>query len=277
MAISIKQNGDCCIEYNQLKVHGREAVGGFGLTFALNGIHRGFDSPISIFDIQLALAVSDLNKPVANSIASSNQVIRLSQYPNTNKQLHFESILSKETLNSLEEYRQEGDLKLSLGLRALITSNGEPSSSFDQADFTIPREEWLTAVRNAGFRKSMLFEILLPNGEDKLDELYAKAQEFIEIGHYKDAVMQCRHIIECIETFRADKSLAIEANKMALDRQRRQEMTVEQRMMCFREQIKNVCQLGAHGNENFTRSQARAILGMTMALLSEPTVGFSSM
>ncbi len=43
----------------------------------------------------------------------------------------------------------------------------------------------------------------------------------------------------------------------------------------MREQLKNVCQLGAHGDESFTRSQAKSILAMTMALLAEPTIGFS--
>jgi hypothetical protein len=43
----------------------------------------------------------------------------------------------------------------------------------------------------------------------------------------------------------------------------------------LREQIKNVCQLGAHGNKIFTRSQAKAILGITLSLLAEPTVGFA--
>lgn len=48
------------------------------------------------------------------------------------------------------------------------------------------------------------------------------------------------------------------------------------RLLSLREQLKNVCQLGAHGTEDFTRSQAKAVLGMTMALLAEPTVGFTS-
>ena len=33
--------------------------------------------------------------------------------------------------------------------------------------------------------------------------------------------------------------------------------------------------LGGHGREAFTRSQALSVLGMTMALVSEPTVGAS--
>ena len=47
-------------------------------------------------------------------------------------------------------------------------------------------------------------------------------------------------------------------------------------LVSLREQLKNICQLGAHGTEEFTRSQAKAVLGMSMALLAEPTVGFAS-
>ena len=86
--------------------------------------------------------------------------------------------------------------------------------------------------------------------------------------------MQCRHIIEHLESVREDKAISSEANKKAQDRQLRKDMTAIERMLSLREQIKNVCQLGAHGSEDFSRSQARAVLGMTMALLTEPTVGF---
>lgn len=56
----------------------------------------------------------------------------------------------------------------------------------------------------------------------------------------------------------------------------RKNMSSDERLLSLREQLKNVCQLGAHGSESFTRSQAKAVLGMTMALLAEPTVGFVS-
>ena len=53
----------------------------------------------------------------------------------------------------------------------------------------------------------------------------------------------------------------------------RKDMTSIERLLSLREQLKNVCQLGGHGREAFTRSQALSVLGMTMALISEPTVG----
>jgi hypothetical protein len=120
-----------------------------------------------------------------------------------------------------------------------------------------------------------LFEVPLPNASGDLKALFSKAQEFIEIGHYKDAVMQCRHIVEQVEALREDKQASAAANKKAHSSDRKDMSSIE-RLMSLREQLKNICQLGAHGNEEFTRSQARAVLGMTMALLAEPTVGFVS-
>lgn len=56
--------------------------------------------------------------------------------------------------------------------------------------------------------------------------LVSKAQEFIETGHYKDAVMQCRHIIAQIEKVRDDKALSIEANRKSQNRQEREDSFV---------------------------------------------------
>ena len=189
--------------------------------------------------------------------------------------MHFEVILTKEQINVLEEHRQDKDLKLNLGLRALISSDGTLLSSYDCEDFIVPREEWLKALNNAGFRQTVLFEIPLPFGTKELNNFFEKAQEFIESGHYKEAVIQCRHIIEQIESIREDKKQSSAANTKAHSGERKNMSTIE-RLLSLREQLKNICQLGAHGSETFTRSQAKAILGMTMTLIAEPTIGCSN-
>ena len=72
----------------------------------------------------------------------------------------------------------------------------------------------------------------------------------------------------------------MQIKKSASNREKREAMTAIERMLSLREQLKNICQLGGHDLDNyedgeFTRSQARVVLGMTMTLLAEPTVGFS--
>jgi hypothetical protein len=214
-------------------------------------------------------------KPLSTSIPSSIQIIQCTQYPNNNEQISFEIVLTKEQVNTLEDYRQDQDLTLNLGLRALTSNEGAMASSVDYADFIVPREHWLKALNNAGFRQTIIFEIPLPFEQSELNSFYTKAQEFIESGHYKEAVIQSRHIIEQIESLREDKKQAGAANTMVHSNDRKN-MSAIQRLLSLREQLKNICQLGAHGSETFTRSQAKAILGITMTLLAEPTVGVST-
>lgn len=272
MRISIRHNSNYLIEFDQLQISGRRALGGYAFIFTLKGNRSPIEPSVTILNLSFSLSTANQEKLIASLIPSSTQLIQCGQYPNT-EQLSFEVLFTKEQINSLEEYRQEKDLRLSFGLRAITSSNGQVWPSFEISDVTIQRESWLVALRDAGFRQTILFEVPLPEMDKELDSLVSKAQEFIEIGHYKDAVMQCRHIIEAIEIFRGDKKLSGAANEKAHGIGRK-DMTSIERMLSLREQIKNVCQLGAHGSESFTRSQAKAVLGMTLALLAEPTVGF---
>lgn len=275
MRISIRHNGDYIIEFEQLIVNGREAAGGYAFSFILKGSRKGCDKRKLIFDISLSLALSNPEKQIFTSVPCSTQMIQCHEYPNNSEQLIFETVFTKEQINAIEEYRQEKDLTLKVGLRALTSADSNVWPSFESSDVIVPREHWLGALQKSGFRQTLLFEVPLPAVSEELKSLLSKAQEFIEIGHYKDAVMQCRHIIEHVETIRNDKDQSIAANTKAKNSQERKEMTAIERMLSLREQLKNNCQLGAHGNEFFTRSQAKSILAMTLALLAEPTIGFS--
>ena len=274
MRLPIRHNGNYIIEFDKLTVHGREAVGGYGLTFVMRGNRQPCQSKIVLFDISLSVSLADPIRPLLLSIPSSDRLIKCHDFPSS-EQIAFEVVLNQEQVNALEVCRQEKDLKLNLGLRALVASGDELLSSFDCTDIAVPREQWLSALKTAGYRNTLLFEVPLPATSDGLATLISKAQEFIETGYYKDAVMQCRHIIEQVESLREDKQASDSANNVAHSAERR-EMSSVDRLLSLREQLKNVCQLGAHGTEDFTRSQAKAVLGMTMALLAEPTVGFAS-
>lgn len=274
MRMSIRHNSNYLIEFDQLQINGRRALGGYAFTFTLKGKRAAIEPSVMIIDLSLSLSTANQDKLLISSIPSATQLIQCGAYANS-EQISFEVAFTKEQVNSLEEYRQENDLQLSFGLRAITTSNAQVWPSFDISDVIIPRESWLSALRDSGFRKTVLFEVPFPEIDKELGSLVSKAQEFIETGHYKDAVMQCRHIIEQIEKFRDDKALSLEANKKSQNRQAREDMTAIERMLSVREQLKSICHLGAHGREFFTRSQARAVLGMTLALLAEPTIGFT--
>jgi hypothetical protein len=272
MKIEIRHNNSYIIEFNRLDVQGRSAAGGYAFTFIFRGSRQACETPITIFDISMGISLADSAVPLIASIPSSTQIVQCNGYPNNNEQLIFETILTKEKVNALEDCRQESELNLNISLRALTSSSEGLLSSYEASNIVIPRESWLNALKNSGFRQTLLFEIPLPTVPEGLMVILSKAQEFIETGHYKDAVMQCRHVIEKIEMMRDDKNLSRDANSKAHGKERMSMSSIE-RLLSLREQLKNICQLGAHGSEDFTRSQAKAVLGITLALLAEPTVG----
>ena len=247
----------------------------------MHGTQQPCETPIKVIDIILSLSFSEPVKLLITSVLSEKRLIQCNGH-SMHEQLYFRTILTKEQVNAIEEYRQEGSLKLHIELSSLISSDNGRSQFRDDTDLTIPRESWLEALEKSGYRRTLLFEVPLPSISDYLDKHLSKAQECIEIGHYKEAVLQCRRIIEYIEKLRNDKKQAIASNKKAAGNKKEREiMTVIERMLSLREQLKNICQLGGHDSDNhedgeFTRSQARVVLGMTMTLLAEPTVGFSS-
>ena len=271
MRISIRNGISYLIQFDHIQVHGGKALAGYAFTFTLNGKRSVNEFPSVIFDITLSLSTVLQERQIISSIPSSPQLIQFVKSAESER-ADFLVILSKEQINAIEEYRQEKDLQLNFGLSALTSLSGLIDKSFDCVDATIPREQWLKALKDSGFRQTILFEIPMPEVDEAFGAFISKAQEFLEIGHYKDAVMQCRHILETIESVRSDKKLSSSANDKAHSNERK-DMTAIERMLSLREQLKNVCQLGAHGSEFFTRSQAKAVLSMTLVLLAEPTVG----
>lgn len=273
MSIAISHNGTDLIRLREWFVSGRKAAGGYGFVFVVKGHKPKQAIPMNIFNIQLSLSVMNSSVPIVPCTPSSIMLIECGEHPNDSEQLIFEVVFTKEQINSLEEYRQERDLKLYVGMRALTSSGESLLSSYEATEIVIPREQWLTALKTSRFRQTLLFEVPIPELNTELEALIGKAQEFIEVGHYNEAVGKCRLIIEQIEKIRGDKKQSSESNTKAHGKER-QDMTSIERMLSLREQLKNKCQLGVHGSEGFTRSQARSVLAMTLALLSEPTVGF---
>ena len=272
MRLSIRGNGRYLVEFDRFDVQGRKAVSGCGLVFSLKGSSPGSERNVDIFDIQLGLHNSEGSRFIVPSIPYADSLRQTSQYSNGNESFHFEVVLTLEQINAIEAIRQDGDLKLVVTLKALLSSSSGLERSYERSEVVVPREVWLKALRSSGFCRAVLYEIPFSASDIDIESFLTKARGFIETGHYKDAVMQCRHIIEWLEEQRGDKREAAAANRMAHSDSRK-DMTSIERLLSLREQLKNVCQLGGHGREAFTRSQALSVLGMTMALISEPTVG----
>lgn len=276
MKISIRRNSDYVVEFNRVQIQGRRGLGGFTFVLVLEGSSKPQQPAVSVSNISISLTDASTKQALVFNIPSSTQLMECIYA--MDEQLCFELLLSKEQLNAIEEHRGDGDLKWQIGLRAMASRHSDSIyPSYDSSTVAIPRQEWLRALSDTGYRDTLMFEIPMPSFSDDLMDVVTKAQEFIDCGHYQEAVMQCRRIIERVEERRGDGQKSRAASKRLQNSTDRKEMSAEDRMLCMREQVKNICQLGAHGESVFTRSQARAVLGLTLTLLAEPTVGFCQM
>lgn len=273
MRLSIRHNSRRDIEFDQARVGAKKGVGGVVIMVGLEGNRNSCEKPVTIMDISLSVSTEGGAMPIVLNVPSSTQVIRCHEGIYRDN-VYFEAFLTKEQILAIEDYRKSGDLSIRFDLRAMTVCKDEVLSSFEVSGHSVPRQEWLNALKSARFQETFLFEIPLPKVSEEIRQLISKAQEFIDHGHYKEAVGLCRKIIETLEKIRGDKDVAKQASKKLSDSGERKNMTIFERMLAMREQLNNICHLGVHGDESFSRSQARAVLSATLSLLAEPTVGF---
>lgn len=278
MSLRIAHHGTSVYELTSSQLTGRSAIGSFAFGLGMQFQQRHTDEVIHIERLWCSVGLNSGLEMILPRVECSEGLFSASVDYQNDQRLFFEFVLTGQQLEAIEARRGEGDLVLKVGLRASTrTDESLPVQTLSDESLTVPREEWLKALENSGYRKTLLFEVPVTHTDDHADALFKKAQYMIDTGLYKDAVMQCRHIIEHVEAERGDLEASKNANNASKTSKTRKEMSVEERMFSLREQVKSICQLGAHGHEEFSRSQARAVLAMTMALLSEPTVGFCNL
>lgn len=276
MSLRIAHRGTSVYEFSSSQITGRSVIGSFGFVLSMTFQQRHTDEIVHVERLWCSVGLNSGLEMILPRVECSEGPFSASVGYQNDQRLFFEFVLTGQQLEAIEARRGEGDLVLKIGLRASTRTAGEHTvQTLSDESLTVRREEWLNALENSGYRKTLLFELPLAHMDDHADTLVQRAQYLIDTGLYKEAVMQCRHIIEHVEELRGDKQASMNANKESQDRVKRMDMSIEARMLSMREHVKNICQLGGHGHEQFTRSQARAVLSMTMALLSEPTVGFS--
>lgn len=198
-------------------------------------------------------------------------IISLLEYA-TQRNVSFLVPLSPHQVAALEQYRSGGDLQMAVWLFGEIWKDATCEHFATTGTITVTQQEWLAALQEMGFRRTLLFGLTLPDPEDEntkaLASLLDAARAHLLKGHYDESVASCRKAIELIEKKNVDQVAARRARKKY--EESREEMDVHERLLMVREVLKNVSHLGVHYNESpgFSRDQAYTVLGMTVALLS---------
>lgn len=275
MGLSIGgHNGERLGDVSNISIHGFQGCGIFGLHINLivNAGNLKSDAHISQLDCRI-----ELDKPtlkIGNGFIDNLPTLRWTQYSEV-EQVGFYFYLSGRQIQAIESHRLSGDFNLGVRLSGNAVYEGESQSFSDRGEFAIPKQQWLEALNRMGYRDTLLFELPMPKSDNdqiiQLKGFLTRAQNHIHNGHYQESVGLCRKAIEWVEKERGDKNEA--GNSVVKFKESRRDMTTIERMLFLREGLKNITHLGAHEDEEFSRQQAQAVLGMTISLLSTPEIG----
>lgn len=263
-------------EVNAVTAHGLPGCGVYVLSLHLKVSTMNFESEVFLSELSSQIELGETALRIARGTIEGHPVIRWTEH-SSDEALQFIFYLSASQVESIETYRGGADLKLGIWLSGKAKYENNLQRFSDKEIYTLPKQQWLKALATMNFKHSMLFELPMPKeGGDDVDSyrlLLERAQSHILNGHYQESVGLCRQVIEYVESFKEDKKDASEAVKKYKDD--RKNMTTVQRILFLREALKNITHLGNHPSEEFSRHQAQAILGMTVALLSSPEIGIA--
>jgi len=263
-------------EVKDVTAHGVPGCGVYVLSLHLKVSTMNFESEVFLSELSSQLELGESALRIARGRIEGHPVIRWSEY-SSDETLRFIFYLSASQVQAIETYRGGTDLKLGIWLSGKAKYENSPQHFSDKEIYTVPKQQWLKALSMMNFKHSMLFELPMPKeGDDDVESyriLLERAQSHILNGHYQESVGLCRQVIEYVENYKEDKKDASEAVKKY--KNDRKNMTTMQRILFLREALKNITHLGNHPGEEFSRHQAQAILGMTVALLSSPEIGIT--
>ncbi len=253
-----------------------------------------------IDDLRIGVSFGNEKKKVgvARPSADSDSFIALRQLKTGQQEVRqqLELYLSPSTLEALEACRNGSDAILQLRVSGTITGyataetepgekgqgipwqesvflNAAPSWVFKPERgshdlvLKVSQSDWVVFLEQAGYRKTVLVEIKLPDDgalADALKHMEDARAAFLE-GRYADAVAGCR---KALETAISDGDCPWQETK---DRNSRENMRVEARFRLSWCAIRHITHLAHHSNgtkPEFTRPMAQYVLGATYLALS---------
>jgi len=198
------------------------------------------------------------------------QPFTVSQYASKRPVL-FDLPLTQQAMEALERHRNGQGVSLTIKLQAEVRRGPEIQIAFEDLTGTFNISQWIAALEQAGYGRSLLFEVPIPSepaGLENSIRLLEAARGFLASGHYAEVVAKCRMVLEGL-TQEINEGPALKAAREAqkLDR------TVLQRELMMRQAAIDFAHLAHHPtgvslDEAFDRNAAQMMLGMTAALVS---------
>lgn len=256
------------------RVHGMRVTGGFGLRLGMDFSAPGWPADEVPPQMQLmpsAVYVGD-SAPMllGRAFPETPRPVLITGYGSGTVGALFEVVLSGGALEAVERIRNGRDLRIGVKLQAQAHRGAEVLVVEEDASKTFGQSEWLNALEQSGFSKTLLFEIQVPDGPEGSEPwarmLERARSEFFE-GRFSSCVGSCRLVLESLTA-----SLGQEpAMKTARELQKK-DRTVEQRELMLRQAAMDYSSPShhmdsGHPDDLYDRKSAQLLLGITAGLV----------
>lgn len=183
----------------------------------------------------------------------------------------FDLQLTQQAMEALERLRNGQGVSLAIKLQAEVRRGPEIQIAWEDLTGTFNISQWIAALDQAGYGRTLLFEVPIPSEPAGLGiamELLETARGFLASGHYPEVVSKCRMVLESL-TQELDEGPAIKAARDA----QKQDRTALQRELMMRQAAIDFAHLAHHPtgislDEAFDRNAAQMMLGTAAALVS---------
>jgi hypothetical protein len=175
----------------------------------------------------------------------------------------------------LESIRCGQGAVVAVKLTARVSDGSYTQVVRDDVCCRISQSDWLTALEQCGYGRSLLFEVPIPVNDGSPNRTFVEvldsARKHLLSGHYGETVAACRMVLESL-TKELTEDSALQAAK-DLQKNNAKSMTVEQRELMLRQAAIHYAHLAHHvegtsPSNLYDRSSAQMILSMAASLVS---------
>ncbi len=241
MGINISDTeGYTLAEVRSVRASGLSGVGSCILVFVLDLAVGKVRTDTHLLNITLRLdAPGGGQRIIGWGNVDTCQPVSISEHT-SNLSIHTLFQFSPHQIQGIEKLRNGGDLKLNVWFSGDVWQESETRQFRDCGEYVISQQEWVTALGQMGFNKTLLFELRMPEveveEEEALIDVLDAAKSHLNKGHYNESVGCCRKAIEFVEKYYGDKRLAAKARKKY--EEDREEMDAIERILYLREGLK---------------------------------------
>lgn len=283
--MSLSFNGRAIADVRFSSVHGAKMAGGFGISlsavFNVQPWPEDGGRPIVCLTPAYISIVGAGTLGVGYAVPEVTIPFRVSSYP-SEIGLLFNLLLSPGAMEDIERARVGQDLVLSMRIHGTVWHEGKAEALQTVIDCRISQSDWLVALDQSGYGRTLLFEVPLPASSAATAPSPAKylqrAKAHLFKGHYDEVVSTCRLALESLST--GSDAADAQAKAMREFKGNPKALSLEQRELVLRQVAMNYTHLAHHHESDmelgrYDRSTATMVLGVTAALVSRAVVDAS--